>query len=53
MTTMAPRAYRVIERRQETADTATLTLEPVGQPMATPLPGPDSICVRHWSVAGS
>lgn len=33
---MAPRPFRVVERRVETADTATLTLTPVG---ATP-PGP-------------
>jgi hypothetical protein len=27
--TMAPLPYRIVERRQETADTATLTLQPV------------------------
>jgi NAD(P)H-flavin reductase len=36
---MIPLPYRVTDRRQETADTATLTLEPVGEPIATPLPG--------------
>jgi anaerobic sulfite reductase subunit B len=37
--TMVPLPYRVTARRQETADTATLTLEPVGAPMTPPAPG--------------
>jgi NAD(P)H-flavin reductase len=37
--TMSPVAYRVTARRQETADTATLTMEPVAAAIGTPLPG--------------
>ncbi|TMR04225.1 oxidoreductase [Actinomadura soli] len=36
---MAPVPYRVTGRRAETADTVTLTLEPVGVSIAEPLPG--------------
>jgi len=36
---MAPVPYRVVGRARETADTVTLTLEPVAQPIAPPLPG--------------
>lgn len=34
-----PVPYRVAERRPETADTTTLTLEPTGPPIAPPAPG--------------
>jgi anaerobic sulfite reductase subunit B len=37
--TMVPVPYRVVDRRQDTADTATLTLRPVGAQIATPRPG--------------
>jgi NAD(P)H-flavin reductase len=36
---MAPHPHRVVRRRQETADVVTLTLEPVGAPLARPAPG--------------
>ena len=36
---MIPLPYRVVDRRQDTADTATLTVEPVDRPIAVPLPG--------------
>ncbi|MEV5571912.1 FAD/NAD(P)-binding protein [Spirillospora sp. NPDC052269] len=38
-TPMAPVLYRVTGRHEETVDTVTLTLEPVGEPIQTPLPG--------------
>lgn len=37
---MMPVAYRVVARRQETVDTATLDLEPVAAPLAVPLAVP-------------
>jgi anaerobic sulfite reductase subunit B len=37
--TMTPVPYRITDRAQDTADTATLTLEPVGEPIGIPLPG--------------
>lgn len=37
--TMTPLPYRITDRRQETADTATLTLQPVSGSIAAPLPG--------------
>jgi anaerobic sulfite reductase subunit B len=37
--TMVPLPYRVTDRQQETADTATFTLEPVGEAMVSPLAG--------------
>ena len=36
---MVPVPYRVVGRARETADTVTLSLEPVGSPIATPAPG--------------
>jgi anaerobic sulfite reductase subunit B len=36
---MVPVPYRVVGRARETADTITLSLEPVGPPIATPAPG--------------
>jgi NAD(P)H-flavin reductase len=36
---MTPVPYRVTARVQETADTVTLTVQPVGAPITTPLPG--------------
>jgi len=36
---MAPMPYRVTRRRHETHDTATITIAPVGEPVATPRPG--------------
>ncbi|WP_235036499.1 FAD/NAD(P)-binding protein [Actinomadura sp. K4S16] len=36
---MAPVPYRVTARRAETADTVTLALEPVGEPIPEPAPG--------------
>jgi NAD(P)H-flavin reductase len=39
MDAMAPVPYRVVGRARETADTITLTLEPVGESIATPRPG--------------
>jgi anaerobic sulfite reductase subunit B len=36
---MVPVPYRVVGRARETADTVTLSLEPVGPPIATPAPG--------------
>jgi anaerobic sulfite reductase subunit B len=36
---MIPLPYRVVGRRQDTADTATLTLQPVGAAMTAPRPG--------------
>jgi anaerobic sulfite reductase subunit B len=36
---MVPLPYRITDRRQETADTATLTLRPVAGSIAAPLPG--------------
>jgi anaerobic sulfite reductase subunit B len=37
--TMVPLPYRVTDRQQETADSSTLTLEPLGEPMVSPLAG--------------
>ncbi len=37
--TMVPASYRVTERREETGDTVTLALEPVGPPLAAFRPG--------------
>ncbi len=37
--TMTPLPYRIVERRQETTDTATLTLQPVAGAIPPPLPG--------------
>jgi anaerobic sulfite reductase subunit B len=37
--TMTPLLYRITGRRQETVDTATLTLHPVAGSIAAPLPG--------------
>ena len=36
---MVPVPYRVVGRARETADTVTLSLEPVDQPITTPAPG--------------
>ena len=36
---MIPVPYRVVDRRQDTADTATLTVEPLDRPIPVPLPG--------------
>jgi anaerobic sulfite reductase subunit B len=36
---MLPRPYRVVDRRTETADTTTLSLHPVGQPIGAWAPG--------------
>lgn len=36
---MVPLMYRVVARRQDLADTVTLTLEPVGDPIETPTMG--------------
>ena len=36
---MAPRTYRVISKEIEIADTITLVLEPVAEPISTPAPG--------------
>lgn len=36
---MLPARYRVVDRREETYDTVTLTLEPVGAPIAASRPG--------------
>jgi anaerobic sulfite reductase subunit B len=36
---MMPLPYRIVEREQETADTATLTLRPVAGAISPPLPG--------------
>src|SRR2546430_6549496 len=37
--TMTPLRYRVRQRRVETADTVTLVLDPVDEPIVAPLPG--------------
>ncbi|MFD6230338.1 FAD/NAD(P)-binding protein [Streptomyces sp. NPDC060232] len=37
--TLTPLAYRVADRREETRDTVTLTLEPSGEPLAPFAPG--------------
>ncbi|WP_030172087.1 FAD/NAD(P)-binding protein [Spirillospora albida] len=39
MTPMTPVPYRVAARRADLADTVTLTLEPVAEPIAEPAPG--------------
>ena len=36
---MMPRRYRVTERRQETADSVTLALDPIDEPIDEPKPG--------------
>lgn len=36
---MTPLPYRIVDRREETADTVTLRLEPVGAALATWIPG--------------
>lgn len=36
---MVPIRYRVVDRGEESSDTATLTLEPIDQPIAKPAPG--------------
>lgn len=39
MTTMAPARYRVVDRKLETDDTATLALEPIDEPLPVFRPG--------------